>query len=501
MDQYDITRSPSNLALLALRAPGTLESIIDPDAIALYRQNFVYLPVLPARSPDSMLLKAILADNQLEAYNCLLEGADPKACDEVGLTALHYAGQRGLIELMQALIKRGADINAVSIAGETPLAYAVACNAREFTPQSQTASFKRLDKVIDFYANKGANLDSQDIRGMTAVIHAASANDLVAMHILHRSGCDISLRDNLGNSAVHYAAAKLSPHATQQLMHWGLDPRAKGRSLTPRQLVMQAAGQNGSSPSLMATFNVLVKAEAIAHAREIAGLPVEQQDLLVEIDHPTAFRKIYDQSLIGGDIHLAIAALNSLSGVMKMPVPAENTTQNELFQATMRGDERTVVGLYESNQVSRRVRDYNGRTALSVAIIHGQTNIACAHLHYGVPLDLADCLQNTALHYAALVENDVMVAKLLEAGANPFIRNWAGRTPREESLLYNGESAKDSVTVNSQIFGGYPLKATKPEDQIGESRSIYLLQIAENEWQETLKPRSSAKKASGFNNH
>lgn len=483
MDQYDVTRSPSNLALLALRAPSALESFIDPDSIRLYRQSFSYLPVLPARTQESMLLKAICADKLLDAYDCLKNGADPDACDEVGLTALHHAGQRGQLELMHILVQKGANVNATTIAGETPLAYAVACNAREFTSNSQNAMFRQLDRVISFYVDHQAEVNTQDIRGMSPAMHASAAGDLVALHMLHRANGDVSLLDVSGNNAVHYAAANLRPHTTQQLMQWGIDPRVRGRAVTARESVMQAAERNSSHPGLMPTFNILVKAEAIAHARDVAGLPVKNEDLLTAFNDQKAFSTTYEKALLSGDLHLATAAINALSGAMGMTPPAENSPSSTFLQATASGMEQIVSNIYASFQAIPTVRDFNGRTALSLAIINGQDKLARMHISGGVPLDLGDCLLNTPLHYAALFENDNLVLKLLEAGANPLARNCVGRTPREQAIFYNSDPAKDSVTLLKELHGGYPMKADKGEGAAKPGRYIYLLKIAENEWQ------------------
>ena len=43
----------------------------------------------------------------------------------MGRTALHYAASNGCADLIVALISAGADVNSVTIGGETPLMKAV----------------------------------------------------------------------------------------------------------------------------------------------------------------------------------------------------------------------------------------------------------------------------------------------------------------------------------------------------------------------------------------
>jgi ankyrin repeat protein len=51
----------------------------------------------------------------------LLNGADVNATDEVGMTALHYAVLGGEIRVVQLLLNAGANVQAKSPSGETPI--------------------------------------------------------------------------------------------------------------------------------------------------------------------------------------------------------------------------------------------------------------------------------------------------------------------------------------------------------------------------------------------
>ena len=62
-------------------------------------------------SPES-LMTAVKADNTAEAINLIGKGVDPNIrTSPKGWSALHYAAMDGNVEIVQALLKAGADPN------------------------------------------------------------------------------------------------------------------------------------------------------------------------------------------------------------------------------------------------------------------------------------------------------------------------------------------------------------------------------------------------------
>jgi len=51
-------------------------------------------------------------------------GADPSARDDSGMTALMHAAEDGQVRIIQELITKGVDVNAVSKRGDTALSLA-----------------------------------------------------------------------------------------------------------------------------------------------------------------------------------------------------------------------------------------------------------------------------------------------------------------------------------------------------------------------------------------
>jgi ankyrin repeat protein len=103
----------------------------------------------------------------------LAQGVSPDTCDSEGLTGLLWASRTGSIEIAEALLHVGADINARDNSGRTALHHAVGYRQREF---------------IVFAARIGALLNLVDRYGCTALDLATVAEDLESVKLLEWLG-------------------------------------------------------------------------------------------------------------------------------------------------------------------------------------------------------------------------------------------------------------------------------------------------------------------------
>ncbi len=72
-------------------------------------------------APEGTLINAAESKQHDAALKLLSGGADAKAKDVDGTTALHWAAHYGDADLAEKLIKAGADVNAVNDYGSTPM--------------------------------------------------------------------------------------------------------------------------------------------------------------------------------------------------------------------------------------------------------------------------------------------------------------------------------------------------------------------------------------------
>jgi ankyrin repeat protein len=102
------------------------------------------------------LLAAASAGREAEALEALAGGADPNVKDGEGRTALMYAARSGLTELVGALIRKAANLDAQAGDGRTALMEAAAgCH----------------EPVAALLLRNGVRKDLRDAHGRTAADH------------------------------------------------------------------------------------------------------------------------------------------------------------------------------------------------------------------------------------------------------------------------------------------------------------------------------------------
>jgi ankyrin repeat protein len=130
---------------------------------------------LTDRDGATPLLVAALYGNAEAVKTLLGAGADARACTSDGATALMWGARNS--EIMGRLIESGADVNAKSRAGRTPLIIA--------------ASYANNLDAVRALLNAGADVNAKDDSGTTPLVAAAVTRDLKLLQVLLDAGSDI----------------------------------------------------------------------------------------------------------------------------------------------------------------------------------------------------------------------------------------------------------------------------------------------------------------------
>jgi ankyrin repeat protein len=139
--------------------------------------------------------------------------------DSSGRSVLHWAAHMGDGEMLNAILRCGAEPNLPCIAGRTPMHYAAKCGSEEC--------------VVSLIA-AGANLDPKDSEGETPLHLASDRARNRVVELLLKAGADITLGNKYGEIPLAYAATENNREGVSIFLQYGADIDATDdRGYTP----------------------------------------------------------------------------------------------------------------------------------------------------------------------------------------------------------------------------------------------------------------------------
>ncbi len=225
-----------------------------PDLMKLLSRK----PDLDAKDDDgkTVLLRAACALNATVVQALVDRGADVRAADQQGLTALHMAAfatqEDPARSMVSALLAAGADVHAQAL-GMTPL----------FAANSQAA--------VDLLLEAGAAIDHRGPRGNTPLTYAAMAWRPHAMLALLERGADPAATNEGGDSCIDLIR-----------YHYRLDEHAAVPSEPAALADFVARREAEPATGLPIAPRVPAPAVAAAPGRPINSLPSGHKIALVE---------------------------------------------------------------------------------------------------------------------------------------------------------------------------------------------------------------------------
>jgi len=199
------------LAALALAMPCAVRSAPIDDFVTAAELNdgrtvlALLLKGLDPNQPDGRGRKAIFIaarEESLRALDSLLASplTDVNSPNAQGETPLMIAAIRGSLPAVKALVKRGAAVNR---AGWTPLHYA--CSGPD-------------NGVAAWLLKQGADINARSANGSTPLMMAAGYGAIDLPALLLKAGADGSLRNDKGLSAADFAEKAGREDVHQKLM-------------------------------------------------------------------------------------------------------------------------------------------------------------------------------------------------------------------------------------------------------------------------------------------
>ncbi|OQR90849.1 ankyrin 2,3/unc44 [Thraustotheca clavata] len=348
-------------------------------------------------------LMAASIQGQLSTLCLLVEKghANVNAVTTDGTTALHGAVHNHHLPCVDALLKYGADVNAVDSQGISALEIA------------SSAGDLEMIQVFNEKASSPLNLLTTAADGTTAM-HAAALHghsDIIVWLI--EMQCPVDIPNEMGLTPL-YLAAQEGFDAIVQIL---LDEKADANHIS---------NVDGFTPVMIASQMGHVSVVQMLHEN---GANISYQS-------PDGWDAMYVAVQNGHESVLAYLATNSASATKSYL-----NGINLLYTAAQEGHLDCVLYLLDHVHVDVDTPQEMGWTPLHIAVLHNQAAIAACLLEHGADINAVENeMGGTPLHVAAEMGNKAMVQFLVEKGAHVSAKLKDGSTPLDTAKSSGYES-------------------------------------------------------------
>jgi ankyrin repeat protein/tetratricopeptide (TPR) repeat protein len=391
------------------------------------------------------------SEGHLGIVKRLLNAKQKPILDLVGsstIIPLHIAVYHGFLQIVEILLDKGAEIEAISI-GLKPLQLAMENGkgkmlkyllSRGASPNSfgrepfaiHTAAKKGYRDMLHIVLDFKVDVDSQDVQGRTAIFWAAcNGHGIILDDLLAKRG-DPSISHVSGLTPFHMAASKGHINILKRLLDlsrsnlstttkvgWTpLHVTAEGASLEAVQFLLSSSADPNiaTAPSTVLQEAIIARSLEVVESVLAAGVDINAQsrrgftalDTAVQTNQIEMVDFLLQHGAKSGNrIMLEVTALHIATEVNNIPI-----TKRLLQEKTTEIDAQAAHGL----------------TSLHLASGKGHLNMVKLLLREGADANLTDSFGGTALSYAVRAFADDVVSVLLPLTQNPLSLDCFGRS-------------------------------------------------------------------------
>ena len=353
---------------------------------------------------------AILGDPAMASF-ILSKGANVSSVDTTNSAqAIHYAAAKDNVSVLEVLLKHKAQMDARESSGSTPVHYAAigACHdALRFllvrgaqvdatdlinnTPLHEAAR-EGHSEIVEILLNHNAQIEAVNAEGMRPLHHAAREGKLKTVVLLLKQGAQREASDNDGTRALHYAACSGSKEIVAVLLDdYGVE--------------LESEDDEGNRALHYAVFY---------DKPTIVSLLVSRGAVLNGVNRE-------------GETPLHLAAQGGSYKIMDALLAADSEG-TDFSQELRESSIKKLIDVYEADEAHARV------PLLNVVLANNCFVVAKLLLNpaYDIDLNAKEAVMGwAALHCAAQNKNQDMIDALLEAGADPELKDKSGDTYKD----------------------------------------------------------------------
>ncbi|CAG7985687.1 unnamed protein product [Penicillium nalgiovense] len=330
-----------------------------PDAITLLLAHGADPNLRNGHDRTSLFLAA--EQGHERAVQLLLEAnTDLMTSDIKGQSALHASARGGSEQVARLLLMQGLSPHLSDRYGDTPLLEAARWghfnlvklfldSGLDVDPQDAQLNDSMLealrhknDEMVRLLLDKGADPNTVQLSGETPLMCAVMSGNTSVMQILLKWGVELEMKDHGGRTALNRAAAGGSTEVIQILLENGADINTEDDD--NRSVVFHAASEN-------------------------------RYTTLPALSTSTMIRNFHRADWYG---------------------------QTPLHVAASRDYLESAIALLKVDGVQLETKDYEGCTALSLAVRYGSTEVIQLLLEHGADINTKDNIGRGVVLYAAL---------------------------------------------------------------------------------------------------
>ena len=339
---------------------------------------------------------------------------DPNFRNEIGMTALLFACQNGHYQMVEILLKNGADPYIQSISGSTALIL---------------SSQNGHQQVVELLLEKQVDPNVQNSKiGRTALIQASQQGHYQVVEILLKNGADPNIHDNDGWTALIISSQNGHQQIVELLLEKHVDPNVQN-SKNGRTALIQASQEghyqvveillkNGADPNIHDNdgWTALILSSQNGH-QQIVELLLEKH-----VDPNVQNSKNGRTALIQASQNGHYQVVEILLKKGADPNIHNNDGSTALILSSQNGHQQVVELLLEKHVDPNVQNSKNGRTALIQASQNGHYQVVEILLEKGADPNIHDNDGWTALILSSHNGHQQVVELLLEKHVDPNVQ-------------------------------------------------------------------------------
>lgn len=380
-------------------------------------------------------------------------GADLNSHDMFGKTPLILAIEQDSFEIVDILVASGADPNQKSIDEKSPLGIAlergnnkivghlIAKGAEGGAELLQSAVEQNNSELLDMLLEKGADVNSKNQEGMTALLVACQRENLVLVEHLLKKNADANVKDNSGFNPLSLAMKQENYKMFDMLVEYGADIYQKNDQ--GQNLLMQAIIED--NPKLFENlltkeFNLQDRDSNGKTALYYAVKTLDKDFVLDLLDAGADVNEAYENESVV-DVAMSLEAHKIVDIIIERGGTIRNFDSiaaiNRIVEASKAErfpfeKNRDFIMMNNLESIDFGKLDENGNSSLHLVVKNYNKRLEPILefvLKRGAEVNAADKRGATALHYAILDGNSPIARKLMTYGANINHKDSNGVSP------------------------------------------------------------------------